>query len=230
MARHDKKGAGMTERLVTIPETPAEQLAAFDSWHKAQPVAQPGELLGFARHRVNADRLRAVLATVGMEDRGECVPDLARLRELDLAENSAQWIAAHWLAEYSALLRGCERLEAGDRTPNALARALMAAEEMGRLQERLWWRAGVDPESGEKREALAIKGRKFRGAPKGERATTLKKRAFLMQIAASIGTNKREAIAAEAAANYRAPVRALWRAEGHKAQSKILNFMRNNAL
>lgn len=230
MARHETKGAGMTERLVTIPETPAEQIAAFAAWSEAQPVAQPGELLGFARHRVNADRLRAVLATVGMEDRGKCAPDLSRLKELGLAENSAQWIAAHWLAEYNALLRACEKLGADDKSPDTLGRALMASEEMGRLQERLWWRAGVDPESGEKREALAIKGRRFRGAPKGERAATLAKRAFLIEVAASIGTDKREAIAAEAAANYRMRVRALWRAEGQNARSKILNFMRNNAL
>lgn len=175
MARHEKKGAGMTERLVTIPETPAEQLAAFDAWHKAQPVAQPGELLGFARHRVNADRLRAVLATVGMEDRGEFVPDLARLRELGLGENSAQWIAAHWLAEYNTLLSGCQRLEGGSQTPNVLARVLMAAEEMGRLQERLWWRAGVDHESGEKREALALTGRPVKRGQKDAAAKTNRK-------------------------------------------------------
>ncbi|MGB3315976.1 MAG: hypothetical protein WBB85_16365, partial [Albidovulum sp.] len=48
----------------------------------------------------------------------------------------------------------------GDVTPNNLSRMLAATEEMGRLQERMWWRAGVDPQTSKKRETLAISGRK----------------------------------------------------------------------
>ncbi len=230
MARLEKKGAGLTERLVSIPETPSELIEAFRRWSDSLPAALPGDWSCDARNRHNAERCRAILATVGLADDGKCGVDFTPLRERGLAENSAQWIAALWLAEYNTLMRFRERFDAGDATPKNIARMLMAAEDMGRLQERLWWRAGVDPESGERREALAIRGRKFRGAPQGERAATLQKRAFLIQVAASIGTNKREAIAAEAAAKYRARVRVLWRAEGQKARSKILHFLRNNSI
>lgn len=172
MAKHEKKGAGLTERLVSTPETPAELIAALKRWSDSLPAALPGDWSCDARNRHNAERCRAILATVGLADDGKCGVDYTPLRERGLAENSAQWIAALWLAEYNALMRSRERFAAGDATPKNLARMLMAAEDMGRLQERLWWRAGVDPESGEKREALALTGRPVKRGQKDAAAKT----------------------------------------------------------
>lgn len=164
MPKKITKDTGMMQRteLEYRMDDPVEVeacIAAFMEWSETTPVAQPGELPGFALYRANAERMRAILETVGMDDGAQVVPDTNCLRALGLAENSAQWIAAHWLAEYNRLLRGCEQFNAGELTADNLARLLMATEEMGRLQERLWWRAGIDPESGERREALALTGR-----------------------------------------------------------------------
>lgn len=137
-------------------------IAAFKAWADSFPVAEPGDWPGDALHRHNAGRCRAILATVALSDDGKCAVNTGPLREKGLAENSAQWIAAHWLAEYNALRRGRERFEAGDVTPGNLSRMLMATEEMGRLQERMWWRAGVDPDTKAKRETLALERKKSR--------------------------------------------------------------------
>jgi len=110
-----------------------------------------------------------------MADDGKCAVNTGPLREKGLAENSAQWIAAHWLAEYNALKRGREWFEAGDQTPDNLSRMLMATEEMGRLQERMWWRSGVDPQTGAPREDLALAGRSNRKALKTAGEETAKK-------------------------------------------------------
>jgi hypothetical protein len=155
--------------------------AALKAWADSLPVAEPGDWPGDALHRHNAERCRAILATVDLADDGKCVVNTEALREKGLAENSAQWIAAHWLAEYNALKQGRERLEAGDVTPENLSRMLMAAEEMGRLQERMWWRAGVDPISGEKREALALTGRPVKRGQKDGAAITNKAHAAMRE-------------------------------------------------
>ena len=149
-------------------------IAAFKAWADSFPVAEPGDWPGDALHRHNAERCRAILATVGMTDDGKCAVNTGPFREKGLAENSAQWIAAHWLAEYNALKRGRERFEAGDVIPENLSRMLMATEEMGRLQKRMWWRAGVDPISGEKREVLALTGRPVKRGQKDGAAITNK--------------------------------------------------------
>ncbi len=165
MAKKVTKDTGMMQRteIKYRMDDPKDIEAIIEAWKKyaeRQPQAAPGDWLGDALHRHNAERCRAILATDGMTDDGMCAVNIGTLRAKGLAENSAQWIAAHWLAEYNALTRGRERFEAGDVSPNNLSRMLMATEEMGRLQERMWWRAGVDPLTGKRREELAISGKK----------------------------------------------------------------------
>lgn len=160
MPKRIVKGVGMMERyqMQYEPGEPGALEACLKAWDEVMPmlVEMPGDWPGDALHRHNAERCQTILATVGMTDDGMCAVNIGTLRAKGLAENSAQWIAAHWLAEYNALMRGRERFEAGDITPNNLSRMLMATEEMGRLQERMWWRSGVDPQTGKKREELAI--------------------------------------------------------------------------
>lgn len=164
MAEKVTKDSGMRAEAAASyrmddPAEAAACIAAFMAWADAFPVAEPGDWPGDALRRQNAERCRAILATAGIADDGTGAVNTALLREKGLAESSAQWLAAHWLAEYHILTRGRERFAAGDTTPGNVARMLMATEAMGRLRECLWWRAGVDPISGEKREALALTGR-----------------------------------------------------------------------
>ncbi len=167
MAERFTKDTGMMQRNWTKYrlDDPADRSglqSAFEAWNAAIPVAMPGDWIGDALRRENAERCRAIVETVGLTDDGTCGVDTAALRDKGLAENSAQWIAAHWLAEYNALVKAKERVIAGDASPGNLGRMLLAAEEMGRLQERLWWRAGVDPETRERRETLALERKKSR--------------------------------------------------------------------
>jgi hypothetical protein len=171
-------------------DDPSEAAAfgeAFKAWRDSIPASRPEDWRGDALRRHNAERCRAILATVGIGDDGGCATDSARLRAKGLAENSAQWIAALWLAEYNTLIRGRERFEAGDTSPNNIARMLMATEEMGRLHERMWWRAGVDPISREKRENLALTGRPVKrgqkaGAEKTNKAHAPRRQARFVRM------------------------------------------------
>jgi len=177
MAEKVTKDTGMMQQTkikyrMDDPRDVAACIAAFKAWSDSFPDAMSGDWPGDALHRHNAERCRAILATVGIADDGMCAVNVGLLRAKGLAENSAQWIAAHWLAEYNDLKRGRERFEAGDVTPNNLSGMLMATKEMGRLEERLWWRAGVDPISGEKREVLALTGRSVKRGQKDGAAIT----------------------------------------------------------
>jgi len=171
MAQKITRDTGMMQEPATKynmkDSSDADQLSrALRALTASLPAAMPGDWTGDALRRSNAERCRAILATVGLTDDGICALDTGPLREKGLAENSAQWIAAQWLAEYNALMRGRERFGDGDATPGNLGRMLMATEEMGRLQERMWWRVGVekinpgDPESWRKREDLALSGKR----------------------------------------------------------------------
>lgn len=165
MAEKVTKDTGLMQRTETKyrmddPSDVEACIAALKAWSDSFPVAIPGDWPNDALHRRVAEWYRAILETVGITDEGNCVLNTGPLRAKGLAENSAQWIAAHWLAEYNALERGRERFDSGDTTPTNVSQMLMATEELGRLQERMWWRAGVDPQAKKKRETLAISGRK----------------------------------------------------------------------
>jgi len=160
MARYVRRGAGLTERLEKVPETQEEAIAAFEAFAAQIPVAQPGDWMGDALMRENAKRCREILAKVGLQDNGTAAVDRRALNAAGSAEGSAAWIAAHWLAEYHTFLRCRERIADGDTSARNLARMVMAAHEMGRLQSELVWRPGVDPKTGKAREYLALRGQK----------------------------------------------------------------------
>jgi len=161
MADKITRDTGMMQRTATRysmnDPSDADHLSrALRALSASLPVRVAGDWTGDALRRSNAERCRAILATVELSTDGMCDLDTELLREKGLAENSAQWIAAQWLAEHSALMRARERFGNGDATPGNLGRMLVATEEMGRLQERLWWRAGIDPLVKKTREALAV--------------------------------------------------------------------------
>jgi hypothetical protein len=134
MARTETRGKGLTERKASVPETWQEELAAWQRYAEAQPTERPGDMPGDAMDRYNAERCRAILATVGLGDlvNGTCAVDLGPLRDKGLDEDSAQWIAARWLGSYNALLAQRRKLVAGDTSPSTIGMMLTHAQEMGR--------------------------------------------------------------------------------------------------
>jgi len=151
-------GVGMMQRAVVVASTPAEMEQAIEAWSQSFPKAEPGDWFGDAVRRENARRCKAILATIGMQDDGTCGFDISPLRAAGLNEDSAQWIAAEWLAAYNGMRQARERFDR-DGSTAAVDEIARFAEEMGCQQERMWWRSGVDPETGERREALALRDR-----------------------------------------------------------------------
>lgn len=148
-------------------------IAAWKAYADASPKSEPGDLPGDAPDRENAARCKEILATVGLSDlmEGKGAVNLGPLHDRGLAEDSAQYIAAHWLGAYNRMLNTRQKLLAGDSDPDTIGMMLMHAQEMGRLQERMWWRAGIDPQTSKKREALAVAKRKQEAAiPKASEA------------------------------------------------------------
>lgn len=164
MAERVVKDVGMMQRTQVKYRfnDPADRdglMKAWQAFDESLPISQPGDWMGDALRRENAERCRAILATVGLSDDGKGGVDTGPLRKKGLAEDSAQWIAAFWLAAYNRLMNGRAKVAAGDFSEGVLAFMLENSEELGRLQERMWWRSGIDPETRTKREALALTGR-----------------------------------------------------------------------
>lgn len=170
MLKRIVKGVGMMQREIMQydPREPGALEAWVKAWDESAPVAEPDDMPGEALDRNNAERCRAILATVGLADlmEGKGAVNLGPLRDRGLDENSAQWIAAHWLGAYNSMMAHRQKLLDGDCSPSTIGVMLMQAQELGRLQERMWWRAGVEkidpdrPETWVKRETLALSGRR----------------------------------------------------------------------
>lgn len=149
MPKRIVKGVGMMQRvsLQYDPREPGAIEAVVKAWDAAVPVAQPGDMLGDALDRENAARCRAIIE----KSKQVNPPGGPGATEAD-----AEWIAAEWLAAYNAMLVQRAKLIAGEAIPNSIGFMLLAAQEMGRLQERMWWRARIDPQSGKRPEELAL--------------------------------------------------------------------------
>lgn len=153
-------GVGMMQRhqVQYDPREPGALDACVKAWDAALPIARPDDMPGDALDRHNAERCRAILATVGLGDLmdGHGAVNIGPLRDKGLDEDSAQWIAAFWLGAYNRMLAQRRKLVAGDASPSTIGMMVIHAQEMGRLQERMWWRAGVDPQTDKRREELAL--------------------------------------------------------------------------
>ena len=168
-------GVGMMQRhrLQSDPAEPGAIEACFQAWDAAAPQGKPDDLPGEALDRENATRCQEILETAGLGDLmdGKRAVNLGPLREKGLDEDSAEWIAAHWLGAYNQMMTQRRKLLDGDCTPSTIAMMLMDAQEMGRLQERMWWRAGIDPQTRKRREQLAVgKREQERAIPKATEA------------------------------------------------------------
>lgn len=162
------------------------------------PQDQSDDWAGDGVRRVQAEQCLEILTRAEIEETGLSVPDRDFLRSRGFDESCAEWIAAHWIAEYNALKLARERLDNGDTSKANLGRMLIAAEQMGKHMADLWWRAGVDHVSGERREALALTGRPVKTGQKTGAAMTNAKHAALRearfermrQLAPTLGLEK----------------------------------------
>ena len=78
--------------------------------------------------------------------------------------------------------------------------------------------------------AEELSPQKYTGRNKGQSTQTLERIEFINEISSAIGPASHEAIASEAVGrNYARRARALWSGKSTERESKILNFMRNNA-
>lgn len=160
------KDVGIMQREILQYEL--HEPGALEVWAKAWDEiisnAKPDDMPGDALDRENARRCKAVLATVGLADfmDEKCAVDCRPLVAKGLNEASAQWLAAHWLAAYHGMLMQRQRLQGGNASDTTIGKMIMDAQDMGRLQERMWWRVGVhkidptDKKSWIKRESLAL--------------------------------------------------------------------------
>lgn len=152
------KDVGMMQREAVRYDT--THAAGEAEWNAAAAALKAwGEQpMGDARIEHNAKLFRAIMASGGLADLMEntCAVDTGKLRAKGFSEDSEYWIAAHWLGAFNRLRNERTRLVARQGTENTLSLIVEHAQEMGRLQERLFWRAGVDPQTGKRREKLAI--------------------------------------------------------------------------
>lgn len=155
MAESIKRGSGMLERDAVRLETNDLRRTVKTKISVEERRAGKGGGLDAVRES-KADACRAILAAAGVDqdsmDPADCFSD-----------SSAHVLAAAWLDAYRRLGNARERF-ASDPTPRALEYVVEFAEELGRLQERLWWRAGVDRSTGVRREELALSGRAYKRA------------------------------------------------------------------
>jgi hypothetical protein len=73
------------------------------------------------------------------------------------SEDRAERLAADWLRSYKRMGALSEKAVNGDAT--ALTDLIGEAEHLGIIQERMWWRCGLDYTTGKRRESLAVKGK-----------------------------------------------------------------------
>jgi hypothetical protein len=111
-----------------------------------------------AYREANAKHVRESLERAAAK-RGMPVAQFA----LSLAEDHAYRIFWDWLCVYNRLTR-----ERGKPEPD-IALIVEHAEELGKIHERLRWRSGVDPETRERREVLALRAKNSRLALDGDR-------------------------------------------------------------
>lgn len=157
--RKVKKDYGLREREATSynPQTEEEVdefRKAFSSIFKSPDRVRDE----------NADHVRKVLSDAGTG------PHDFHIKE-KFGEQAAYVTMAEWLRAYEWVQRIRVRIDSGKAEPNDLSELIRWAEDLGKLQERIWWRHGVDPDTGTKRETLAVSARKSRRAlPKGRMA------------------------------------------------------------
>jgi len=154
MPKKVKRGIGMMERTrieydLTAAGGEAEWQASIDHMMNS--------CVGFDEKRDQiAAGFRAVLQKSGVSDPSS----LIALHETynQHSEDALEYLIAKWLIEYHHL--NSERAAfSSSSNPIKLEYLIERAVELGKLQERLFWRQGIDEQTGKRPETLALAGR-----------------------------------------------------------------------
>lgn len=180
MSKRVKKDVGLRARAVTTATEPAEIYDDLVAWSKQLDGMTPRQ----AARRDRAERYLAVLEKAGLADMARAALDVGRLRAAGYDEASGPWIAAEWLRELAIY-------EAARQSGN-IELAVDTAEAMGRLEERLWWRASLEPATGMPPEALAIRGKAMTARNVGVNAKTAERIQFVSGVIARTGDRRRQ--------------------------------------
>jgi hypothetical protein len=164
MAKRITKGVGMKERVVI--QRDASDFPDRDSFANAFFEALEANCIAGNVRAENERRCRAILKSVGLKQ-----GDIESVRRLmEYGEDSAVRLADEWLTSFHRV-KSLE-IKIADGQVSEIARLIDEAEQLGIIQERMWWRAGIDPISGEKRESLALTGRPVKRGQKDAAAIT----------------------------------------------------------
>lgn len=165
MPKIETRGVGLMMRKVqtfNLEDDPPEAfIRALDEWASTKPQTAD------EWRDANAKHCRAVLVKAygkmdpvwfcrnAPEDVETTRDQMARHPKLFVrsyfGEDHGYAIVQEWLNTY-------DRLAVQRAKPEAdIAKLIELAEELGKLEERLYWRAGVDPHTRERREAMALR-------------------------------------------------------------------------
>lgn len=161
MAERVLTDVGLMQREATsfFPDDPKDAEAlrvALESWIEALPASEPGDWSFDGERRTIAELFRSLLASIGLDDDGMGALDTGRLRKKGLREDTSYWLAAQWLAAYNGLMKARTRFADGDLSPENMGAMIYHSERLGCFRERMWWRCGIDPQTGKRREQLAL--------------------------------------------------------------------------
>lgn len=185
MPRKVTKGTGMMKREVASydisADASAEETRVLGNHMREWASSLKGP---DATREVNAETCREILRRAGAAPEDMDV-------QMRFGDDSAQYLAYLWLTEFRRVSSIRSRIESGGAKRSDMETMLYCAEEMGKLQERMWWRRGVDPESRARREELAIERRRQRTAFRGQEAQDQWREAMRPKMEAAIQWRQR---------------------------------------
>jgi len=160
MPRKVTRDVGLMQHEVDVYE--AHEIGDYFDNFRDEIPAEPGQHMADAINQENARRMQAILEAFGFANlmTGKASVHLNPLEDAGFAENSAPWLAAHWLGAYNRMMGQRKKVEVGENINSAMGSLIREAKEMGRLEERMRWRCTLDPQTGKVREDLAVGKRK----------------------------------------------------------------------
>jgi hypothetical protein len=151
MAKRTKQGVGMTERVVIQHDQ--SDFSDAGSFAEVFFASLDANCIATNVRAENAERCQNILSAAGLV--------LGKIESERLlgkyGEDSPERLAADWLRSYMRMGALSEKALNGDTM--ALTDLIGEAEHLGIIQERMWWRCGLDHSTGKKRESLAVKGK-----------------------------------------------------------------------
>jgi hypothetical protein len=163
-----KLGSGMFETHFKIPPLlTQEEEAALPSLAELLPM-ENGDWPGDEILRVILAHYTDIIEGSGLSIKNSVFDNLNILDKRGDADRNPAWIALEWYANYQKYLRAKQSIQASQSCDAHYGILIEALRCMGIQEERMYWRAGIDPATRAKREALALQAQKNRLALSGD--------------------------------------------------------------